>query len=68
MNDVADGLLRRPDLVPTAPVNSEALPTVAALSVSVSSLNFIHDVRKAYAGGDDLLRSTDHIIQPFRKS
>ena len=47
LNVVADALSRRPDYEPTTRANSEALPTVATLSVSLSSSPLIDDVRKA---------------------
>ena len=56
LNVVADALSCRPDFEPTAPINSEALPTVAALSVSVPLLD---DVRKTYAGDEAVVRLID---------
>ena len=55
LNVVADALMRQPDFEPTTSANSEALPTVAAPSVSVPSSTLLDDVRKFCAGNNNLL-------------
>ena len=68
LNFVDDALSRRPDFEPTAQSNSGDDPTVAALSVSVSSSSRLDDVREAYAEDESLLRLMGYVTNPPSQS
>ena len=64
LNVVSDALSRRPDLEPTTHFNSEALPTIASLSVSVPSSPLLDELRKGYAGNRNILCLMGHVSNP----
>ena len=68
LNIVADAISCRHNFEPTTRVNSEALPTVSSLSVSVPSSPLLDDVRKAYEGDLNLLSLMDHLVNSSRKT
>ena len=68
LNVVADALSRRPDFEPGALSKSEDKPHIVTLTVSVPSLSFFDEVRKAYTEDNDFLRVMDHLVNPIRKS
>ena len=65
LNVVADALSRRPDLEPTAPLDTGPT-TVAVLTSSVPSSTLLEDIRKAYDPGMMIL--VHHLSHPSGKS
>ena len=59
---------RRPDFELAAQSNSGVETTVATLVTTVPSSTLLDDIKKAYLEDKNLLRLTDHLVTPSRKS